>query len=241
MKLLKPWSLSPDQVIALVLLPPTLVLLGCLYVIVVFAQGRPFIYASERMRTSEEAFRLYKIRTMHPPDPASEESVLCRTMANRVTRVGAFLRRSRLDELPQIFNVLRGDIGFIGPRPPLRKYVESFPDLYREVLDVTRPGITGLATVVLHNREERLLSRCPSPADADAVYRKRCIPVKARLDRIYRRRRGWRLNALILARTFSGLSFRPSRRRGFASSSGLDVPRVAPMGRAFAEAGRTAP
>ena len=193
-----------DRFLAAVLLPLVLALMGLLWLILVPVQGRPFLYASERMRGPGRAFMLYKIRTMHPPDRRSEESVLGGDLAGRVTQVGRVLRRYRLDELPQILNVLKGEIRFIGPRPPLRKYVEAYPGLYREVLAVP-PGITGLATVTLHAREERILARCRTAAETDIVYRRRCLPVKARLDLIYRDNRGPALDAWILYRTVAGL------------------------------------
>lgn len=193
-----------DKTLALLLMPIVLVLLAILYAIVVPLQGRPFLFTSERMRGPGQAFRLLKIRTMHPPDSVGEQSVLGGDQAGRVTPIGRFLRKTRLDELPQIINVLRGDIRFIGPRPPLRRYVEQYPELYSRVLQ-TPPGITGLATVMLHAREERLLSRCNSPTETDLVYRTRCIPMKARLDLLYRDKQSLALDALILWRTFSRL------------------------------------
>ena len=199
-----------DQVFALLLLPVVMVVLAVLYVIVVPLQGRPFIFSSERMRRPDEAFRLLKVRTMHPMTARVEQSALGGDEMWRVTPVGRVLRRTRLDELPQILNVLRGDIRFIGPRPPLRKYVVQYPDLYEQVLKDTPPGITGLATVLLHAREERLLSACRSPGETERVYRRRCIPVKARLDLIYRDRRGLVLNLRILWMTLSRLW--PSRK-----------------------------
>lgn len=194
------------QCVALLLAPFAMLLLAILYCLVVPMQGRPFLYASERMRTPDRAFHLYKIRTLRPPVPESEESVLCGTQAQRVTAIGRVLRRSRLDELPQLFNVLKGDMRFIGPRPPLRRYVEAYPELYAKILEDTPPGITGLATVMVHRREERLLTACSDPVEADRVYRSRCIPVKARLDLLYRDRRGVLLNLLVLYRTFSRLA-----------------------------------
>lgn len=208
-----------DQVIALALAPFACVLLTLLYLPVIVAQGRPFLYASERMRSPDRAFQLYKIRTMHPPGPLQEESVLGGHQARRVTAIGAFLRRTRLDELPQIVNVLKGDVRFIGPRPPLRKYVETCPEIYEEVFRDTLPGITGLATVMLHGREERLLSACRSAVETDLVYRRRCIALKARLDLIYRERRGPGLDLLILYRTFSRLSLRTHHRTQRASKT----------------------
>jgi lipopolysaccharide/colanic/teichoic acid biosynthesis glycosyltransferase len=124
----------------------------------------------------------------------------------RITRTGTFLRRHRLDEIPQLWNVLRGDISFVGPRPPLRSYVEQFPDIYREVLK-SRPGITGMATLTFHRTEERLLADCKTAAETEAVYIRRCVPRKARLDLIYARRRTVCSDLkLMFATVFRGIS-----------------------------------
>lgn len=148
--------------------------------------GRPVLYPSERMKTPQLAFTLWKFRTMRPA-PA-DSGVSGGDKSDRITPLGRFLRRSRLDELPQLINVLRGDISFVGPRPPLRRYVEMFPNLYEQVLR-QRPGLTGLATLVFHKTEERLLSDCRTPEETENVYTRRCIPRKARLDLIYAERR----------------------------------------------------
>ncbi len=220
-----------DQVMALVLLPFVLVLLGLLYLVVVPLQGRPFFFASRRMRSIDGEFLLLKVRTMHPVDASVDQSALGGDQSWRVTRIGGLLRRTRLDELPQILNVLRGDIRFIGPRPPLRRYVALYPELYARVLEDTLPGITGLATVILHAREERILSACRTSAETDRVYRRRCIRIKARLDLIYRRRRGWGLNALILWLTLSRLL--PVRRRHGRRVVPPDLPVAQPHVRTF--------
>ncbi len=98
-------------------------------------------------------------------------------------------------------------MSFVGPRPPLRQYVEAFPDLYAEVLEC-RPGVTGLATLLFHRHEERLLAGCASAEETDRVYVRRCIPRKARLDLIYRRRRSLCFDLAILARTVAGVARR---------------------------------
>ena len=162
------------------LLPMGLVLAGLLLV----TQGRPLFYAAERMKTPEVGFRLWKFRTMRP-DPG-DSGVTGSDKADRITPMGRLLRRTRLDELPQLWNILRGDISFVGPRPPLRLYVEAFPALYARVLE-SRPGVTGLATLRFHKREEVLLAGCATAEETDRVYRRRCVPVKARLDLIYQK------------------------------------------------------
>ena len=192
-----------DRLVALLLLPAVLLCLAVLWPVVLLAQGRPFFFASERMATPDRAFKLLKIRTMYLSQKCPCQ-VLGGDMTASVTPLGQILRHFRLDELPQIFNVLKGDIRFIGPRPPLRRYVEAYPELYRRVLQ-SKPGITGLATVMLHRREERILSKCLTAQASDRAYRRHCIAPKARLDLLYQRRRSFGLDVMILFWTVARL------------------------------------
>lgn len=173
--------------------------------IVLIKDGHPVFFPSERMKTPTQSFTLWKFRTMTLA--RNDAGVSGGDKAARITPTGAVLRRRRLDELPQLFNILRGDMSFVGPRPPLRRYVELRPDIYREVLQ-NRPGVTGLATLHYHWREERLLARCKTAEDTDHVYLTRCVPAKARLDRLWARHRSicfdivliWRTSARVLLR-----------------------------------------
>ncbi|MFT3688745.1 sugar transferase [Paenirhodobacter sp.] len=171
-----------DIVLALAILPIVLPLLLGILLVLALTQGRPFFYAAERMNSPDHAFRLWKLRTMTVA--AADRGVSGADKAARITPAGRFLRRFRLDELPQIWNILRGDISFVGPRPPLREYVDRFPKVYNRVLK-SRPGVTGLASIHYHRHEEWLLSRCTTPEETDRVYCRRCIPAKARLDLLY--------------------------------------------------------
>ncbi|WP_172326971.1 sugar transferase [Mangrovicoccus sp. HB161399] len=188
-----------DLAICVLLLVPVLPVLAVISVLVLLIDGRPVFYLSERMKTAEEGFTLVKFRTM-TVDP-KRGGVTGGDKADQITRTGRWLRAVRLDELPQIWNVLRGDLSFVGPRPPLRRYVEAAPELYREVL-ACRPGITGLATLHFHRHEGRLLADCASAEETDRVYRRRCVPRKARIDLIYRKNRSICLDFLILMQTF---------------------------------------
>ncbi|MEO9574728.1 MAG: sugar transferase [Lentilitoribacter sp.] len=147
-------------------------------------QDGPVFYVAERMKTPQQSFGLWKFRTMTVV--ASDAGVSGGNKAGRITPLGVKLRASRLDELPQLWNILKGDISFVGPRPPLREYVERFPNLYARVLKM-RPGVTGLATLRFHKHEARLLSRCRTSQQTDAVYARICVPRKARIDLIYQR------------------------------------------------------
>lgn len=147
-------------------------------------EGRPVFYVAERMKGPRTPFNLWKLRTMTVVN--EDQGVSGGNKSSRVTQTGAWLRRKRLDEFPQLWNILKGDLSFVGPRPPLREYVERFPDVYTQVLK-SRPGVTGLATIRFHKHEERLLSRCETPEDTDDFYCRICIPRKARMDLIYQR------------------------------------------------------
>jgi lipopolysaccharide/colanic/teichoic acid biosynthesis glycosyltransferase len=173
-----------DLVVVLLLLLPLGLLIALTAIVVIILQGRPAFYLSERMRDVGRPFKLVKFRTMR--FSASDAGVSGGDKADRITPIGRFLRRTRLDELPQIWNVLTGDMSLVGPRPPLREYVERFPDLYGRVLR-SRPGITGLATSIYHEHEERILAGCLDAEETDRAYARRCIPTKAKIDLIYQR------------------------------------------------------
>lgn len=187
------------DVLAVLVLAIPLLPLGLLTALaILIMDGRPVIYWAERMKTPTQSFKLAKFRSM-TVRPA-EAGVSGGDKASRITRTGRFIRRTRLDELPQLWNVLKGDISFVGPRPPLREYVERFPEIYAQVLK-SRPGITGLATIVYHRHEELLLARCKTAAETDAVYARACVPRKAKLDLIYQRRRNLRFDFYLMLKT----------------------------------------
>lgn len=184
----------------LVMLSPILL---TLIVVLLVISGRPLFYASERMKTPTQSFTLWKLRTM-TISTARETGVSGGDKQARITRFGRFLRRTRADELPQLWNILRGDISFVGPRPPLREYVERFPRLYGQVLQ-SRPGVTGLATLRYHRTEERLLAACTTPQQTDHVYANRCVPRKAALDLVYQRNQSLCYDLKLIGQTFTRL------------------------------------
>lgn len=175
----------------------------------------PILYGSERMKTPTEAFTLWKFRTM-APDP-NDGGVTGGDKSDRITPLGAALRRRRLDELPQLWNILRGDVSFVGPRPPLRRYVEMFPDLYNEVLK-SRPGVTGLASLIYAPHEERVLGACDTAEQTEATYIHTCIPRKAALDLLYQRHRTFWMDVKLISWTtakFFPRRIRPRRKGRF--------------------------
>jgi len=139
----------------------------------------PALFRQERVGRFLRPFRIYKFRTMALGADRIGPGITARG-DRRVTRVGAFLRATKLDELPQLLNVLWGDMSLVGPRPELPRYVQRYRDDFREILHA-RPGITDLASI-LYRHEAQLLA---GDGDAEERYLREILPHKIRLGREY--------------------------------------------------------
>lgn len=179
-----PMKRAFDIIVAILILIAAAPILLSITILVILFDGAPVLYISERMKTPTTSFRLVKFRTMR----SSSDSLRATGGYNqsRVTTLGKWLRSSRLDELPQLWNILKGDMSFVGPRPPLRRYVEMCDDTYEKVLR-NRPGVTGLASLLYHHHEEWLLKDTSDPSEAEDIYCRICVPQKAKIDLIYQR------------------------------------------------------
>jgi lipopolysaccharide/colanic/teichoic acid biosynthesis glycosyltransferase len=160
----------------LIIISPVVIFLAL--IIKVFS-GSPVIYKQERIGIKGKVFKLYKFRTMFVNADKIGTSVTAKN-DSRVTPVGRFLRRLKLDELPQLINVLKGDMSFVGPRPDVPGYADKLQGEDRIILNV-RPGITGPATLKYRNEEEMLVKQeNPDKYNAEVIY-----PDKVRLNRMY--------------------------------------------------------
>ena len=117
-------------------------------------------YRQRRVGRCNRDFTIYKFRSMRV-NSDRQGLLTIGGRDGRITKVGVFIRKYKLDELPQLFNVLRGDMSFVGPRPEVRKYVELYTEEQKKVLTV-RPGITSLSSIKYRNENE-ILSRSDNP------------------------------------------------------------------------------
>jgi lipopolysaccharide/colanic/teichoic acid biosynthesis glycosyltransferase len=152
----------------------------------------PFLYRAVRVGEEGTTFTILKIRTMVH---GSGGARITRAEDPRVTRLGRILRKYRVDELPQLINVVRGEMSLVGPRPEDPRYVDWADPVHRRVF-TAKPGITGLAQLEYHD-EARLLGG----PDVEEVYRRDVLPAKLALDVAYLDRRSIGLDLRILART----------------------------------------
>jgi len=163
----------------------------------------PVVFSQERIGRHGHLFQILKFRTMRL-DPTGEFYLL--TLGDRdprVTKVGRLLRRCKLDEIPQLFNVLRGEMSLVGPRPEVPKFVSLHDALQIEVLSV-RPGLTDPASIVFRN-ESLLLEKALDP---ERYYREKILPRKLALSRSYINHRSPRSDVGIIAKTLQKAVFR---------------------------------
>ena len=141
----------------------------------------PVFYRQVRVGRNGKTFRIFKFRSMVMD---AEKKGLAITVGrdSRITRVGAVLRKTKLDELAQLLNVLLGQMSFVGPRPEVPKYVELYTPYQRQVL-LVRPGITDYASIAYRN-ENDLLAGAPNP---EAMYIEQIMPDKIELNMKYLR------------------------------------------------------
>ncbi|HYT33231.1 MAG TPA: sugar transferase [Thermoanaerobaculia bacterium] len=174
---------------------PLVILAGAL---VLLTSGRPALFRQERVGRGGRLFRIYKLRTMHPAAGTVE---LTGKDDVRVTRLGKFLRKTKIDELPQLWNVVKGDMSLVGPRPEVARYVDRGNPLWDEVLRV-RPGITDPVAIQLRD-EEALLAQ--AAGDRERFYLEQLQPLKLEGYVAYIRRRSWRTDVSVLGKTFVAL------------------------------------
>jgi len=158
--------------------------------------GGPVFYSQFRVGKDLQKFRLLKFRSMFTG--SAQGSFLTRLRDERVTRVGRFLREYKLDELPQLVNVLKGEMQLVGVRPQVERFVDVFPDEYGELLQ-TPPGITDLASLSFRHEELLFLEN-----SIEEHYISKILPVKLEIALKYARTRTFLSDLEILFRTVLG-------------------------------------
>jgi len=171
------WQRTFDLVLAVLVMPPALVL-GVLTAIAVFLDSPgPIFYRSRRIGRDGVPFWMFKFRTMRH---LAGGPLISSKMDHRFTPVGRFLAITRLDELPQLWNVIRGEMRMVGPRPELEEFVREQSESYERILTVP-PGLTGPTQLVFAD-EGALLA---ATEDREELYRREILPAKVRLDLAY--------------------------------------------------------
>ncbi|SFN88464.1 Sugar transferase involved in LPS biosynthesis (colanic, teichoic acid) [Mesorhizobium sp. NFR06] len=176
---------------ALIVLSPLMLFVA---VALLIEGGRPILFVQPRIGAGGQLFRMYKFRKF---DPRCDAGGLALTLANdtRMTAVGRLLASSKLDELPQLWNVLKGEMAIVGPRPESLSFAECFRDGYEAVLQY-KPGLFGPAQIMF--RHEALFY--PRDVEPTVFYKEVLFPAKARMDLSYYGRRTIVSDAILIIR-----------------------------------------
>ena len=183
--------------LGLLVLSPLFLLLA---LVIKVSDGGPVFYRQQRVGLGGRLFQIWKFRSMVANADRLGISVT-RDGDPRITRVGRFLRKTKLDELPQLWNVFVGEMSLVGPRPEVPKYVASYSETQRAILRF-KPGITDLATLKFRNEEELL----NEAEDTETFYLDYCVSRKIELNLEYARRANvWSDTVIILQTLFPWL------------------------------------
>lgn len=180
----------------LVFLSPLLLLLATLIVLI---DGKPILFRQVRVGRNRLPFVLYKYRTMYVDSGPLWDCTAANDL--RVTWLGALLRKYKLDELPQLFNVLKGDMSIVGPRPELHKFVALFEDEFGLILKV-RPGITDVSSIIYRN-ESQYFDRLNN--GVEQYYIENILPRKIVISKAYVYKHSFYVDLIIIIQTVLGI------------------------------------
>lgn len=181
------------SIIGLLLSLPVFVVIS---ILIKLCSPGPVFFIQQRIGKNFKPFMLYKFRSM-VVDAPNKGLVITTGGDPRITKIGRFIRRTKLDEMPQLINVLKGDMSIVGPRPEVEKYVEMFKDEYKEILQV-KPGITNCETIKFINEEE-ILERYSNPEDG---YIREILPAKIEMYKRYLKNKGFFNDTWLILLTF---------------------------------------
>ena len=180
------------SLMALIILSPVFVIIGLW--VVLESRGGMF-FRQERMGKDFRIFKLYKFRSMRPGSDA-KGLLTIGGRDPRITRSGYFIRKYKVDELPQLINILKGDMSLVGPRPEVKRYTDMYNETQKQVLSV-RPGLTDYASILYFN-ESDLLSQSANP---EKTYIEEIMPAKLALNMKYIREQNFKTDLSIIAKT----------------------------------------
>ncbi|EOU1502349.1 sugar transferase [Clostridium perfringens] len=165
------------SLIGIIITIPILILVS---IMIKLTSKGPIIFKQERVGKNKKIFYIYKFRTMTDCDDRASDRQVTVINDQRITRIGRILRKYKIDELPQLYNVLKGDMSFVGPRPEVKKYVKFYEEEYDEILKI-KPGITDLASIEYID-ENTIISKYSDP---EKVYIEEVLPKKLMLNKRY--------------------------------------------------------
>jgi len=168
----------------------------CVGIWILLEDGRPVFFLQERVGRGGKPFRLWKFRSMRAAGAGGGGLLLTVGRDPRITRSGAWLRKTKIDELPQLWNVFKGEMSLVGPRPEVTRYVDQYSPGQREILEFT-PGVTDPASLEFGNESELMAGA----ADPEAKYLQDILPRKLAISLHYARQATFWTDLQIILKT----------------------------------------
>jgi lipopolysaccharide/colanic/teichoic acid biosynthesis glycosyltransferase len=206
-----------QALLALGLLAMLLPLLALIAAAIVLEDGGPVFFAQRRLGQDGRPFALLKFRKF-AADCGTAGRAVTVSGDTRLTRVGRFIEHCKLDELPQLWNIVRGDMAFVGPRPESMYFADCFSAGYHDLLRY-RPGIFGPAQALFRDEKHMYQDGC----DPEEFYRRVLFPAKARIDLAYYPARSWRSDLGWICRCCLAVCGVSVRRRGWLPLAAPDM------------------
>jgi Sugar transferases involved in lipopolysaccharide synthesis len=159
-------------------------------------------YFQKRVGYKNKTFDIWKFATMLKDSPNMTGGIITTKKDPRITPMGGFLRATKINELPQLINVLIGDMSFVGPRPVMPKSFAAYPDHVQEVIYNVKPGITGIGSIIFRNEEALITKVRDNGGDTWDFYKNQIYPYKGEVERWYQKNQSFYIDLMILFLTF---------------------------------------
>lgn len=164
-------------------------------------------YFQERVGLKNKNFMIWKFATMLKDSVNMKGGIITSINDPRITPLGSLLRRTKINELPQLINIVKGDMSFVGPRPVMPKSFEVYPSVVRKSIYNVKPGLTGLGSLFFRNEEELIQKAEAAGIKPWKFYKNEIYPFKGQLETYYQKTRGFKTDFKILVATALGLFF----------------------------------
>ncbi len=142
-------------------------------------------YKQERIGYKNQPFMIWKFATMLKDSPNMEGGIITTKKDPRITPLGSFLRKTKINEIPQLINILKGDMSFIGPRPVMRQSFEAYPKEIQGIIYNVKPGLSGIGSIIFRDEEELITEVKNRGEDTWDFYKNKIYPFKGRLEKWY--------------------------------------------------------
>jgi lipopolysaccharide/colanic/teichoic acid biosynthesis glycosyltransferase len=164
-------------------------------------------YFQKRVGYKNKIFNIWKYATMLKDSPNMKGGIMTLKKDPRITPMGDFLRKTKINELPQLFNVLRGEMSFVGPRPVMQKSFDAYPKEVQKVIYDVTPGVTGIGSIIFRDEEDLLTKAKEDGNDPWEFYKKFIYPYKGEVEKWYKENQSFGVDFMILFLTAWAIIF----------------------------------